>query len=543
LVDKVVRLYHTLKYLKLKQVIWRIIYLLPRFISIKKNCPEIILFPLYSISKNGITKDYDYYSFLNETHQLSIIGWDNSTISKLWRYNLHYFDFLRQNNQNEKSLELQKDIIDKWISDNPYAKGTGWEPYPTSLRIINWIKWHQNTKGLSKEGKLSLWNQTLWLANRPEYHLLGNHLFVNAKALLFACVFFGLDIKSNIYRKAINIISKELDEQFLDDGAHFELSPMYHALAMEDLLDLLQLSSALSSSLPREKILHKYMKGMQWLSYMKYENDELSHFNDCANGIAPSFKDLNNLAVKIGLNTGLKLETNSIFFKHSGFVVIKDEYIHLIADIGKIGPEYLPGHAHADSLSFELSIMGHRVIVNSGTSEYGLSNERLRQRSTSAHSTIEIDSKNSSEVWSGFRVARRANVFDINIDSEDHFNKNIRISACHDGYKRLKSSPIHKRIWNYNERSLFISDFITGNKNHIISRFYFHPEIQIIQKDKYFFISKENKNLAVIEIQNAKEINLVHTTYHDKFGHRRLNECIEVHDLSPSQILLTIKVV
>jgi len=291
---------------------------------------------------------------------------------------------------------------------------------------------------------------------------------------------------------------------------------MYHSLAMEDLLDLLQLTSYLPSSFPSKKILHKYKKGMQWLSYMKYKNDELSHFNDCSNGIAPSFEELNNFGGKIGIDTDLKLDTKFYHFIQSGFSVLKDDYIHLITDIGKIGPEYLPGHAHADSLSFELSIKGQRVIVNS---------------------------QNSSEVWSGFRVARRANVYDINIDSEDHFNKNIRISACHDGYKRLKSSPIHKRIWNYNERSLFISDFITGNKNHIISRFYFHPEIQIIQKDKHFFISKENISLAVIEIQNAKEINLVHTSYHDKFGHRRLNECIEVHDLSPSQILLTIKVV
>jgi uncharacterized heparinase superfamily protein len=542
-VDRLFRLYHTIKYLKPIQVIWRVIYLLPRLISSKKNCSETILFPLFSISKNGITKDYNHYRFLNETHLLSIVGWDNSSISKLWRYNLHYFDFLRQNNQNEKNLELQKDIIDKWISDNPYAKGTGWEPYPTSLRIINWIKWHQNTKGLSQEGELSLWNQTLWLANRPEYHLLGNHLFVNAKALLFSCVFFGLDEKSKIYNIAINIISKELEEQFLDDGGHFELSPMYHAIAMEDLLDLLQLTSLLPSSFPSKKLFHKYRKGMQWLSYMKYDNDELAHFNDCSNGIAPSFEELNNLGGKIGLDTELKLDTNFNHFRQSGFFVIKDEYIHLITDIGKIGPQYLPGHAHADSLSFELAIRGQRVFVNSGTSEYGLSNERLRQRSTSAHSTIEIDGQNSSEVWSGFRVARRANVYDINIDSEDHYNKNIRISACHDGYKRLKSSPIHKRIWNYYKRSLIISDFITGNKNHIISRFYFHPEIQIIQKDKYFLISKDNINLAEIEIQNAMEINLVHTTYHDKFGHSRPNECIEIHALSPSQFLLTIKVV
>jgi uncharacterized heparinase superfamily protein len=81
------------------------------------------------------------------------------------------------------------------------------------------------------------------------------------------------------------------------------------------------------------------------------------------------------------------------YHKDSGFVVYKDVKSHLIADFGKIGPTYLPGHAHADTLSFELAVNGDRVIVNSGTSEYGNSKERLRQRGTSAHSTVEIDNR------------------------------------------------------------------------------------------------------------------------------------------------------
>ena len=101
---------------------------------------------------------------------------------------------------------------------------------------------------------LSLWNQTRWLAGRPEYHLLGNHLFINAKALLYACALFQLDQNSKIYKTAITILNKELNEQFLADGAHFELSPMYHSLAMEDLLDLLSISSILPLNFPEDKL-------------------------------------------------------------------------------------------------------------------------------------------------------------------------------------------------------------------------------------------------------------------------------------------------
>ena len=80
----------------------------------------------------------------------------------------------------------------------------------------------------------------------------------------------------------------------------------------------------------------------------------------------------------------------------------------LVCDVAPIGPDHLPAHAHADTLSFELSFKGRRVFVNSGTSEYGLSAERQRQRGTAAHNTLVLDEENSSEVWAGFRVARRA---------------------------------------------------------------------------------------------------------------------------------------
>ncbi|MEY6432337.1 heparinase II/III-family protein [Thioalkalicoccus limnaeus] len=72
---------------------------------------------------------------------------------------------------------------------------------------------------------------------------------------------------------------------------------------------------------------------------------------------------------------------------------------------------------HADTLSFELSLFGQRTIVNGGTSRYGSGPERLAERSTAAHSTVQIDGADSSEVWGGFRVARRARPFRRKADS------------------------------------------------------------------------------------------------------------------------------
>ena len=127
----------------------------------------------------------------------------------------------------------------------------------------------------------------------------------------------------------------------------------------------------------------------------------------------------------------------------------------LLCDIGRIGPKYLPGHAHADTLSFELSLAGTRVIVNSGTSEYGLADERLRQRGTAAHSTVVVGDTDSSEVWSGFRVARRARVDAIETSETP---QGLTVSATHDGYIRLPNGPRHSRRWTLTESGLRIHD-------------------------------------------------------------------------------------
>ena len=528
MLTRAIRLYHTIKYLKLKQVVWRLIYLIPRLRTPETGSPKTNLISFFNITKRGITKDYDHFTFLSEVNQLSLVGWDNPSQSKLWRYNLHYFDCLNQLELDKEEVQLQNNLISKWIRENPYGKGTGWEPYPTSLRIINWIKWHFKTNGLSDEAKLSLWNQVQWLASRPEYHLLGNHLFINAKALLFACVIFGINEDSAIYRKALKILTKEISEQFLEDGAHFELSPMYHSLAMEDLLDLYQLVKSLPLSFPSQEIQEKFSNGMNWLHYMSYSSGELAHFNDCANDIAPTLSELKELGQMVGMNWALNSDIKFNYFKDSGFVVLKNETVHLIADIGDIGPDYLPGHAHADSLSFELAIKGQRIIVNSGTGEYGLSQERLRQRSTSAHSTIELDGKSSSEVWSGFRVAQRARITDVEICEDDN---RIEFTAFHDGYTRIKSKPLHKRNWKLNDSSIEIIDEVSGTGNSVQLRYYLHPDIHVDINDDSLILGTSSEKLAKIRTEQYMQV--VDSTYHDKFGVSRKNKCLLITGTTP----------
>ena len=110
-------------------------------------------------------------------------------MSKLWLYNLHYFDDLKSVNSTDRK-ELHLKLITQWINENKPFEGNGWEPYPTSIRIVNWIKWSLSGNSLDDKILDSLFLQSRYLANNIETHLYGNHLFTNAKALCFSGMFF-----------------------------------------------------------------------------------------------------------------------------------------------------------------------------------------------------------------------------------------------------------------------------------------------------------------------------------------------------------------
>ena len=465
------------------------------------------------------------FKFLNKKGNLDEVGWDGPSREKLWRYNQHYFDDLNAHDAEERK-SWHTDLIEKWIVENAPFVGTGWESYPTSLRIVNWIKWSLGGNQLSASAFQSLFIQLRWLNKRLEYHLLGNHLFANAKALVFGGLFFEGKEAGRWLKKGLRILNREIEEQILPDGGHFELSTMYHALAFEDILDLLNIKKAYPKKLFREKqtkisTLPNVAKSMhQWLKNMCHPDGEISFFNDSAFNVAPSISELDSYFKRLETETSKVIDKNLIFLKDSGYIRVRNGSAVAIMDVAKIGPDYLPGHGHADTLSFELSIDKQRVCVNSGTSCYGISAERLRQRGTHSHNTLVINGKDSSEVWAGFRVAKRANPFDIKVDeSED--GSCISIEASHDGYEKIfNSHVIHRRRWKFENDNLAINDKIDGEFVCSEVLFHLHPNVILDVENKTNFSVGSILLKESFEIQFSTDgiARLNDSTWHPFFG-------------------------
>ncbi len=391
-------------------------------------------------------------------------------------------DFLLQANmEKDRGIKVTHDFVQKLTN-----KSTGLEPYPISVRSINWVKF------LTKHGIQnpriddSLFAHYKILLDNLEYHLLGNHLLENGFSLLFGAYYYN-DLR--LYDKAKDIIKIELNEQILDDGGHFELSPMYHQIILDRLLDCINLVQnnkrfdgyeSLISLMKKNSI-----KMLLWLNCMTFENGDIPLLNDSAPGIAPSTQQLNDYAIRlelISVETIREIRLNSVnsYLKDSGYRRFNDSNYECLIDVGQPGPDYQPGHAHADTFNFELYLHGKPIIIDTGISTYERNERRLFERSTSSHNTVQVGSLNSSEVWGGFRVARRARVVFLEENSTG-------IRAMHDGYKSL--GLFHSRTFAISGNVLKISDNITG-KNQVpaIARIHLHPDVKLQKIDNRIYI-------------------------------------------------------
>ncbi|MCK3685166.1 alginate lyase family protein [Maribellus sp. YY47] len=446
-------------------------------------------------------------------------------------------DYLLQPNME---LETGRKLIEQFINDLP-QNPTGLEPYPIALRGINWIKFlsRASLRGGGTTTRQSLQNaattpstprhcedddggrnnliringclyaQYLILLDNLEYHLMANHLLEDGFSLLFAAFYFKDD---TFFKKAKGIIEVELKEQILDDGAHFELSPMYHQVILDRLLDGINLLQNNPLFETQDRLLdfmkEKADRMLQWLNTITFNNGQIPLLNDSAPGIAPTTGQLNAYAER------LKLLFSSVpaALDASGYRKFISANYECIVDVGAVGPSYQPGHAHADTFNFVLNVNHKPVLIDTGISTYEANAIRLAERGTAAHNTVAVYQRNSSQVWSSFRVAQRANVEIIKEEKN-------RVTATHDGFRSIGTS--HQRSWLFDEQKIRVEDILTGRQTKGTAYFHFSPGLIPIKRNNEILI-----NDTCISFEGAETISLIKAQLPDGY-----NRSVDYHKL------------
>ena len=478
-------LLRTVIHLKPRQIIYQVKNRLVKAKYVPLPAPDVkgSGFKTEPIPRYISFKDY-CFTFLNLAHEFA--GWNFTDNGMLWAYNQNYFDWL---NQEEMTAEEGCKWIDKFIEELPSNK-VGLDPYPIALRSINWIKFFcRYLETATKERLDSLYSQVRLLERKLEYHLLGNHLLEDAYALYIGATYFG---DKRLLKKAKQLLLGQLREQILADGAHYEQSPMYHCILLDRLLDCINIGERMAVNGVE---LRKYAERMLGhLESIVWDDGSIPMLNDSANGIAP----LPNEIFEYAYNLGLKWQ--AIPMKECGYRKMTTDELEAIVDVGDIMATYQPGHSHADTFSFELRVGGIPFIVETGVSTYDKNEHRQQERSTDAHNTVVVDGKNSSEVWGGFRIGRRANVIVLQDSTSS-------IKASHDGYGK----DGHQRTFQMENGVFIIEDETRGGG---VSHLHFAPEVTVNDYDDKKIVT----DLAIVEMNNVKKIEMVegevNTEYH-----------------------------
>lgn len=485
-------LLHTICHLRLTQVTYQVRYRLHKPAYKKVAASKEVA--LKSLSAKPIDREHclsaekGRFRFLNIEDDFN--GWNDASKGMLWAYNLNYMDWL-----NQYDIPTKEGIrwIEQFIKDLP-SNRIGLDPYPIALRGINWMKFillHGIglEKPIVKRWNDSLYSQYTLLYKKLEYHLMGNHLLEDAYSLYMASLYFE---DKPFFKKASRLLVRELKEQVLPDGAHYEQSPMYHCILLDRLLDCYNFSICMKCFAEQEKInaqLKKFaVRMLGHLESIVYDDKTIPLLNDAAYGIAPEPDKIFDYAKRLGI------EWKSVSMKECGYRKMRNNRMEAILDIGNVAATYQPGHTHADTFNYELRMDGKPFIVDTGISTYNKTERRQYERSSAAHNTVTIDERNSSEVWGGFRVGNRANVT-VLADTGNLIN------ASHNGFGK---SGIHTRTFQMDADGFTITDEVSS-EHQAVSRIHLAPDVQVLEAKADEVITGQ----GIIHIHNAQHIEVM----------------------------------
>ena len=154
-------------------------------------------------------------------------------------------------------------------------------------------------------------------------------------------------------------------------------------------------------------------------------------------------------------------------------------------------------------MNFELFYKGRPIIVDTGVSTYEKNDRRLLERSTSSHNCVGLGS-NSSDVWSGFRVGKRAKV---KIGLDDH----QKLTAAHDGFGPLTSRTFDSAVTGQMTISDILISKSTSNNYYGQGYLHFHPDVHLERVNEDTFLinnqieltfQSDESNPSIIELEN-----------------------------------------
>ena len=413
------------------------------------------------------------FDFAGESIETTDQPWQLKQRSGAWLIKLHSFDWLGdlRADGGEHARERARELIGGWVESNGRWRLLPWRPDVLAARLINWLT-HAEFVFADREGQLA--KAWLDIVARQTRHLRRVAPLVDGapeRLLVFKALIYGslcLAHERLRLQKWTAALVREVETQIAPDGGHVSRSPAVEFETFRHLIDVREVLRAAQAEVP-EAVQNAIDRVAPMVRFFRHGDGGLCLFNDSNEG--------ENWLIDVALSRSEARGKPLASAPHTGFERVAVNRTLVVMDTGTVPQPRFDCHAHAGTLSFELSVGKDRMIVNCGAYIGGRRDWRMAQRRTAAHSTVTINDHDSSEILPGALIGERPrSVAAERVEADG----NIWIDARLTGYAGIPESIHQRRLYvTATGGDLRGEDTLSGCGNQPISvRFHLHPSVK-----------------------------------------------------------------
>ncbi len=364
-------------------------------VSLRGKRPEALVFsptdPWPCDSALGAALNDSSFTFAGQTVTAGTAApWHPEGASIRWLEAMHGFHWLRHmaTAGGPETRDRIHSLVTDWIEAQGEWHPLTWRADVLGRRLVAWLC--HSSLLLSGAGRqsaeailISLAEQARHLGRVATAGPDGAARIAAVKGLVFAALCLPGDDRR--LAQALRLLEQEMARQVRADGGHVSRSPAVQLTVFRDLVELRGVIMAGRQPVPT--LLQTTIDRMAPIvRFFRHGDGSLALFNDSNEG-DPALIDI---ALALGDAPGQP----PLSAPHSGFERLVTRRTLVITDVGAPGPLAAP-HTHGGTLSFEMSVDGHRLIVNCGAHGGSDPGWRQAQRATAAHSTATVEDADS----------------------------------------------------------------------------------------------------------------------------------------------------
>ena len=335
----------------------------------------------------------------------------------LWQFNRQSYWFALAATYNatgdEKYASGFKRQLLKWIGqtfapEKHNTPGSAWRTIECGLRLLgSWPVAYESFKSSPSVDEVTL---VLMIASmhRQSVHLVKNATKANWLLMemngvyTFTSLFPELTDSDDARAFAQEKMLREIEDQILPDGMHYELSPDYHSVATSTAYNFIMLARNFGreGDIP-ESFMKIWERAIENTILMSTPALTQPRTNDCFTihtaGFAKSGKDVfgerpeYDFVLTKREKGYIPWDFTSKEFPYAGFVVMRSDWsadaTYLCFDVGPLGK----GHMHQDKLNINIFKGNEELIFDDGGGQYEESEARWYALSGYDHNTVLVD--------------------------------------------------------------------------------------------------------------------------------------------------------